>query len=135
MRQACQPLMIFQECALKFNEKRFGDIASLKKRMQESLTTMQTLEDKHKRMYPTAKGGSASKREGKKKTETNQKSAGLREKNSQRGFSVAVASSFSYGDNIVEPHLLNKDAISKLGKRDVKSQGRSQERHNINISK
>ena len=25
------------------------------KRMQESLTTMQTLEDKHKRIYPTAK--------------------------------------------------------------------------------
>ena len=55
MRQACQPLMIFQEYALKFNEKCFGDIASLIKRMQESLTTMQTLEDKHKRMYPTAK--------------------------------------------------------------------------------
>lgn len=35
-------------------------------------------------------------------------------------FSVAVASSFSYGDNIVEPHLLNKEAIWKLGKRDVK---------------
>ena len=40
---------------------------------------MQTLEDKHKKMYPTAKGGSASKTEGKKKTETNKNSAGLRE--------------------------------------------------------
>ena len=80
VRQACQPFMIFQECAHRFNEKCFRDLASLKKKkMQESLTTMQTLEDKHKKMYPTAKGGSASKTEGKKKTETNKNSAGLRE--------------------------------------------------------
>ena len=75
--------MIFQECAHKFNEKCFRGLASLKKkkkkRRQESLTTMQTLEDKHKRMYPMANGGSASKREGNKKTETNKNGAGLRE--------------------------------------------------------
>ena len=70
-------------------------------------------------MYPTAKGGFASERDGKKKTETNKNSAGSREKKkSQRVFSVAVASSCSYGNNIVELHLLSKYAISKLGKRD-----------------
>ena len=68
VHQACQPFMIFQECAYKFHRKCFGDLTSLKrKRIQESLTTMQTLEDKHKRMYPMAKGGSAFKREGKRK--------------------------------------------------------------------
>lgn len=33
--------------------------------------------------------------------------------NCQKVVSVAVASSCSYGDNIVKPLLLNKDAISK----------------------
>ena len=42
------------------------------------------------------------------------------EKNFQRSFSLAVASSCSYGDKVVVPHVLNKDAISKLGKRDTK---------------
>ena len=42
-----------------------------------------------------------------------------REKNA-RVFSVKVASSCSYGDNVVEPHVLNKDVISKLGQRNVK---------------
>ena len=35
-------------------------------------------------------------------------------------FSLAVASSCSHEDKIVEPYLLNKDAISRLGKRDAK---------------
>ena len=33
--------------------------------------------------------------------------------NCQKAVSVAVASSCSYGDNIVKPLLLSKDAISK----------------------
>ena len=48
--------------------------------MQESLTTMQTLDDKHNTMHPTAKGGSASKREGKKKTGTNKNSVKMSDK-------------------------------------------------------
>lgn len=40
--------------------------------------------------------------------------------NWQKVVSLAVASSCSYGDNIVKPLLLNKDAISKMGKRDLK---------------
>ena len=67
-------------------------------------------------MYPTAKGGSASKK-GKQEENRIKSKKGLIErekKNSRRVFSLAVASPCSRGDKIVEPHLLNKDAISKL---------------------
>ena len=81
---------------------------------------MQTPEDKHKRMYPMAKGGSASKREGKRKQKQIKKALDGARKKCQRVFSVKVANSCSYGDNVVEPHVLNKDVISKLGQHDVK---------------
>ena len=51
-----------QECAHKFNEKCFGALTTLKTKILESLTKMQTLEDERNRMYATAKGGSASKK-------------------------------------------------------------------------
>lgn len=77
---------------------------------------MQTLEDKKKRMYPTTKGGSASKKRTQKENRIKSKKRLIEreKKNCQRVFSLAVASPCSYGDKIVEPHLLNKDAISKL---------------------
>ena len=73
-------------------------------------------------MYPTAKGGSASKKRRQKENRIKSKKRRieLEKRTCQRGFSLAVPSSRSYGDNIVKPHLLNKDAISKLGKRDAK---------------
>ena len=115
MRQGCQPFMIFQEIVTTNLVRSVLEILQAwKKKMQGSLTTMQTLEDKHKRMYSTAKGGSASKREGKKKTETNKKQRRI-----EREKAVAVASSCSYGKDIVEPQLLSKDAKSNLEKRDV----------------
>ena len=49
-----------QECAHNFNENCFGVLTTLKTKILESLTKMQTLEDKRKRMYPAAKGGFAS---------------------------------------------------------------------------
>lgn len=64
-----------QECSHKFNEKCFGVLTSLKTKIQESLTKMQTLEDKNKRMYPVAKGGSASKKRRQKENRTKSKKA------------------------------------------------------------
>lgn len=43
-----------------------------------------------------------------------------REKKCRRVYSVKVASSCSYGDNVVARHVLNQDVLSKLGQRDVK---------------
>ena len=62
---------------------------------------MQTFEDKNKGMYPVAKG---------------KKPRIEREDGKVVNISLAVASSCSYGNKIVESHLLNKDAISKMGK-------------------
>ena len=111
-----------QECSHKFNGKCFGVLAGLKTKILESLTKMQTLEDKNKRLYPVAKGGSASKKRRQKENRTKSKKRRIERegKSCQRVFSLAVASSCSYGDKTVESHLLNKDAISKMGKRDVK---------------
>ena len=68
-----------------------------------------------------AKGGSASKKRRQKENRTKSKKRRIerKEKSCQRVFSLAVASSCSCRDKIVESHLLNKDAISKMGKRDV----------------
>ena len=66
-----------QECAHKFIEKCFGVLTTLKTKILEILTKMQTLEDKRKRMHPTAKEGLHPIREGKTKIESNQKSAKL----------------------------------------------------------
>ena len=79
---------------------------------------MQTLEDKNKSMYPVAKRGSASKKRRQKENRTKSKKRRIEreEKSCQRVFYLAVACSCSYGDKIVESHLLNKDAISKMGK-------------------
>ena len=77
---------------------------------------MQTLEDKKRGCTPQPKEDLHRKRESKKKIESNKKKrlTEREKKNCQRVFSLAIASPCSYGDKTVEPHLLNKDAISKL---------------------
>ncbi len=80
---------------------------------------MQTLEDKNKRLYPVAKGGSASKKRRQKENRTKSKKHRIERegKSCQRVFSLAVASSCSYGDKkIVESHLLIKMPYQKWGK-------------------
>ena len=84
-----------QECAHKFNGKCFGVLTTLKTKILESLTKMQNLEDKRKRMYPTAKGGFASntRRQKEKKIKSKKHQIGWCEKkNCQIVFSLAVAS-------------------------------------------
>ena len=51
----------------------FWVLASLKTKILESLTKMQTLEDKNKKLYPVAKGGSASKKRRQKENRTKSK--------------------------------------------------------------
>ena len=76
--------------------------------IQESLTKMQSLEDKNKRMYPVAKGGSASKKRKQKENRTKSKRPRVEseEKSCQRVFSLVVTS--SYEDKMVESHLSPK---------------------------
>ena len=84
-----------QECAHKFNEKCFGVLTTLKTKILESLTKMQTLEDKRKRMYPTAKGGFASNTRRQKENRIKSKKRQIEwceKKNCQIVFSLAVAS-------------------------------------------
>jgi len=110
-----------QECAHKFNETCFGTITNLKSKMDESLKKMQTLAGKHKRMYPMARGGTASKKRRQKENRAKSRKRKMEreDKNCQRVFSLAVTSSLSYGDT-VKPDHLNKEGISQMGKHDIR---------------
>ena len=66
-----------QECAHKFNEKCFGVLTTLKPKILESLRKVQTFEIKERRCTLQPKEDMHPKGEGKKKIESNKKSAKL----------------------------------------------------------
>ena len=86
--------LAMQEGAHKFNEKCSVVVTTLKTKLLESLTKMQTLEDKRKRMYRTAKGGFASntRRQKENRIKSKKRQIECEKKNCQIVFSLAVAS-------------------------------------------
>ena len=110
-----------QGCVHAFNEKCFGLLKSLDAKIQDHLKTMQNTKAKHIRMYPLVNKGTASKKRRQKenKNKAKRRRSEREEKNCERVFSL-VTHSCAYGNQlIVDPVLLNKDAISNLGKRDL----------------
>ena len=109
-----------QECAHTFNEKCLGMLKSLDTKIQDCLKTMQNTEAKCTRMYPLASTSTTSRKRRQKenKNKAKRRKSEREKKNCERIFSL-VTRNCVYGNQIVDPALLNKDAISDLGKKDI----------------
>jgi len=116
-----------QECAHRFNEKCLGNLKSLSTEILEAFQTIEDIRAKHKRMYPLrslASGESTTRKRRQKenRAKSKKRKAQREEKNCARVLSSIVSSTCEckYGDIIADPELLNVEAISKLGKCDIK---------------
>ncbi len=112
-----------QESTHSFNEECLGKITTIKKDILDAFNRMQSLKDKHKRIYPGAKQNvtSRKRRQKENKAKSKKQREERQEKNMKRIFGMIIlpGNSCTYGD-IVDTTHFNKSTILKIKKNDLR---------------